>query len=340
MSKILVRSWVPVRKMILLLDGMPHDFDAVLENFVDDLPSALLNLVGDVESVEVQLGSPPENVLQDLLQLMGENVNIPEWYEFVRIDCVVNYELEAVQSQSIGLEIKEEMLSGMAACLVSGNVADALCLAQLAYPMRIKAAKGRSWIDGEAYNAIESLDGFPYDLLSNMEGSWPNVGVIKLSDVSSWEVRLGLFDSGVAKTPVQRALASFTHACALPISNRGEALFWVMQGLEAFYCRGTGDLRNQLSEKSKIFLGPWNDKKNIVGKMYDFRSKFVHGSFNLQRWNNSRELENFSDEDEFYAAYSLAIRMLFATLHKCVIDDITAVEFEYIISPRKLESDS
>ncbi|WP_375576168.1 hypothetical protein [Paracidovorax oryzae] len=340
MTKILVRSWVPIRKMIFLLDGMPNDFVAVLEDFVNDLPSALLNLVNDVESVEVQLDSPPENVLQDLLQLVGENLDIPEWYEFIRIDCVVNYELEVIQSQSKALEINEGMLSGMAACLVSGDVADALCLAQLAYPMRIKSAKGRSWIDGEAYNAIKSLDGFPYDLLSNIEGGWPNLGIIKLSDVSSWEVKLGLFDNGVAKTPVQRALASFTHACALPTSSRGEALFWAMQGLEAFYCRGTGDLRNQLSEKSKIFLGPWNDKKNIVGKMYDFRSKFVHGSFNLQRWNNNRELEDFSDEDDFYAAYSLAIRMLFATLHQCVIDDIAAVDFEYKISPRKLESDS
>jgi hypothetical protein len=110
-----------------------------------------------------------------------------------------------------------------------------------------------------------------------------------------------------------------------------------MQGLEAFYCRGSGDLRRQLSEKSRLFLGKWDKMKNIVGSLYDFRSKFVHGSFNIERWNNDcmYNSKDMKDQDDLYKATMFAIRLLLATLQKCVEQDIDNVEFEYSMIIKK-----
>ena len=269
-----------------------------------------------------------------MLRLAGDRLGQIDWYEFIKIETTFTFDLAAIQKENPNSVIAEDMLPAFAACEAASRIADVLCLAQLAYPARLHSSDGRSWVDGKAFNAIPASGGFPYDVLLPTETQWPNVHTVSLQRVSAWEQKLGLFEQGVAKTPIQRALASFTHAAAPPVSSGGEALFWTMQGLESFYCRGTGDLRRQLSEKSRLFLGPWNDKKNIVGRMYDLRSKFVHGSFSLERWNNGRMLDEADrpDSDEFYSAYVLAIRMLFATLHRCVNEEIIAAEFDYRLS--------
>jgi hypothetical protein len=163
---------------------------------------------------------------------------------------------------------------------------------------------------------------------------WPAVHIVPFEGIYEWETKLGLFQQGIARNPIQRALASFTHLAALSSVADGEILFWSMQGLEAFFCRGTGDLRRQLSEKSRLFLGEWEDKRNIVAQLYDFRSKFVHGNFNLARWNNNIEPStvDLHDVEAAYAAVMLASRMLLSTLQKCAQDKITSVEFSYSIS--------
>jgi hypothetical protein len=114
-------------------------------------------------------------------------------------------------------------------------------------------------------------------------------------------------------------------------------LFWAMQGFEAFYCRGNSDLRRQLSEKSKLLLGPWKDTKNIVGRLYDLRSKFVHGDFNLDRWNTNLAIEpsDWKTLEAFESALGLAVRMLLATLQKCAREKIVGVEFNYSLSISK-----
>lgn len=104
-----------------------------------------------------------------------------------------------------------------------------------------------------------------------------------------------------------------------------------MQGLEAFYCRGVGDLRRQSSEKSKLFLGDWPTKKNIVGALYDVRSRFVHGNYPILRANCDYELpeELRKHEDEVSDAAGFAVRLLIASLHRCVKENITTAEFEW-----------
>ena len=106
-----------------------------------------------------------------------------------------------------------------------------------------------------------------------------------------------------------------------------------MQALEAFYSDGVGDLRKQLSEKSSIWLGPWKHPKNIVGRLYDLRSSYVHGSSKLEYWN--AQLKSWEEDEklmtEMEAGTFFAVRLLVATIQKCIFSDVYDVRWSYSV---------
>ena len=104
-----------------------------------------------------------------------------------------------------------------------------------------------------------------------------------------------------------------------------------MQGLEAFYVEGIGDLRRQLSSKIQLWLGAWHGNRNLVGHLYDLRSGFVHGSSRLTFWGRDGAAW---DEDERHMQQleehvALAVRLLVATLPQCVANTITNIAWSY-----------
>jgi hypothetical protein len=250
-------------------------------------------------------------------------IKIETWFEF---DKVIFQQLNPTLDDSYFYN----HMPHFATSLLPPALKDALILADLAFPGRIKCKTGCTYWQRHRMNEISYFHGIYREALTNEKFKWPSVQTLPYVKVCQWVKKLGLFDQGIARSPIQRALASFTHLLS-PSGSGAECLFWAMQGLEAFYCRGNGDLRRQLSEKSRLFLGKWDKMKNIVGSLYDFRSKFVHGSFNLERWNNDRmnNPEDKKDQDDLYKATMLAIRFLLGTLQKCAEQDITDVKFDY-----------
>lgn len=325
--------------MIRLDDDMPNDYAEVLDNFVRELPKALQDRSSATIKAQAKITRPNAIALHELAyseigRLLGR-----KFVDFIKIEVHHKHAPEqilAAKSEST----PKSYLDGIAACVVASDIEDVLCLAQLAYPCRIHNFATRVYIKNAGYNSVKCLGGLPYDYLIPSGSTWPCIQPMSLEKVSSWEKGIGLFDTGIAKTPVQRALASFTNAVGRERSTSEELLFWVMQGIESFYCRGTGDLRKQLADKTKIFLGPWSDQKNIVGKMYDMRSKFVHGSFNLERWNNVHDTpeHDHNDQTELYEASRLATKILIASLHRCVNEGIHSTEFDYILRTEKFNA--
>lgn len=322
--------------MIRFDNDMPNDYSEVLENLVIELPKALQDRSSAIIKALAKLTRPNAIALHELAHSEMGRLWGRKNTDFIKIEVKYKHtpeEILAAKSEST----PESLLSGIAACSVASDIEDVLCLAQLAYPCRIHTLPTCVYIKNIGYNSVQGLGGLPYDYLLPSESNWPRIQPMSLGEILSWEKEIGLFDNGIAKTPIQRALASFTNAVGRAHSTPEELLFWVMQGLESFYCRGTGDLRKQLADKTKIFLGPWSDQKNIVGKMYDMRSKFVHGSFNLVRWNNSYDIaeHDHNNQMELHETSKLATNILIASLHRCVAEGIYSTEFDYVLRAEK-----
>ena len=326
-------AWVPFRIFPLDLH-VPNNLYECLVDFSTGLTFALTRLYPFVAETEARVTRPSRAIARQLFLLNPESRWGLDSYEFVQVRCSLIYDKESIQSMNVNRPMADDEIARLAASELSSVLEEALVLAQLAYPALIASRTGLVWLGRYLVATISEVFGFMQDAVYPDIPAWPAVGVLPITEVCDWVSRLGLLRRGIARTPVERALASFTHAAVLPGIHNDELLFRVMQGLEAFYCRGNGDLRSQLSEKSKLFLGPWKDTKNIVGRLYDIRSKVVHGDFD-QRWRNfdlelgSRDEKN---DEVFTSALGLAVRMLLATLQRCAREKIVGVEFNYSLS--------
>ena len=164
---------------------------------------------------------------------------------------------------------------------------------------------------------------------TNLEIQWPTLHRINILDFYLWIKKIDGFDYGVAKSKLGIAYAAFSNLMR-DGGSRGP-LIWSLMALEALYCKGSVGLRQQLTEKTEVFLGKRNAYKKNFGAMYDYRSRFLHGDINLvfnhHIYDASPENEKF--EDEFYEAEAMALSTLIATLQKMYLDNVYDLKFSY-----------
>ena len=228
--------------------------------------------------------------------------------------------------------VEEEFILAVAASKLGDKLELVLTMSELAYPGCIDALEGICTSANELVHEIHEKGTFSHLAFpEDNDPSWPSIRTIALSKVLAWTQQTGMTTKYFAVSRIERALAAYSHVIGLSWLRDGEGLFRAMQGLEAFYSDGIGDLRKQLSEKIQLWLGAWKDEKNIVGHLYDLRSAFVHGSARLVFL---RSESGAWDEDEiamqkFDGSVKLAIRLLVATLQRCVTDDVTDIKWSY-----------
>ncbi|MBQ4837366.1 hypothetical protein [Pseudoalteromonas luteoviolacea] len=323
-------AWIPVFNFMRLLKEAPNDFDICLEGFADAIGDLLLTSSSNIVNVKAEISEPSKLVVYDFYRT-NENSGHP-YVTWLKVTCSFEYDLESYNLRCGNSKFTEaELLYTFAPLELKSLILDAQIISQIAYPGRFSFAKGSIWVLEEKRYPTDALSGLTTDTIFSDEITWPEVEVFPMRDLVSWKPLLNLFLKGIPETPIERSISSLTHAIG---SGGDELIFFAMQGLEAFYCRGHGDLRKQLSDKTKLFLGPWEDKNNVVGRLYDMRSKFVHGSFNLERWGNNLDIFNekgFKERYSFYKSQLLAVRMLISTIHKCAKKDLTSVEFDYVM---------
>lgn len=323
-----VTAWLPIRSTAF--DNHEPNTDVVdkcIDAFVHSLPLVLPLMVPEVSEVKVTEISPPPHVMSWLCR--NSSLVKSQLFDIYAVSATVTF----VDSRNeVGPGEDNRFLSAFAADYIEKAISLSLHLAELAYPGTIMTSEGAVTDDEGILAQIEKkyflTCARPYDSDST---AWPAIKLLDLGDVVAWAISVGFTASSFAATRLQRTLAAFTHVVGLGWGNDGETLFRAMQGLEAFYCDGIGDLRRQLAHKSEVWLGPTNDKQNIVGKLYDLRSKFIHGYAKMQYWHNfsdpwqedNKTMEQFSDAVEF------STRLLLASLQKCVTQRAADVNWTY-----------
>lgn len=156
---------------------------------------------------------------------------------------------------------------------------------------------------------------------------WPYLESIELNQTINSFKFSNYSLEGVSKNDYQRAVNAFSHVFTNLSDNSNDILFWNMVGIEALLAKGNKDILSQIKQKSILILGEPTEFKTKLSKLYDFRSKFVHGELNFPAKFSEGLVEDFENEYWDYTAFSTSI--LLALIRELIKKDKTEFKFEY-----------
>lgn len=211
-------------------------------------------------------------------------------------------------------------------------------VATIARPGAIRFAEGR--ILCAAADRRDDTRGY-FSLMAEARNhaatvNWPPLSDLSMLTVLNWLEALPALRDGMGREPVGRAVAALSHLFQSDLSEHRDGLVWALLGLEALYAVGINGLQAQISEKSEIVLGPRTQHKKLVSRMYDFRSRLLHGDRDIPVA-AFRSADRESDdvrkyEDEEYNSELIAISMLLATIQEMVRRQRHELAFSYRIA--------
>jgi hypothetical protein len=164
---------------------------------------------------------------------------------------------------------------------------------------------------------------------------WPVISTIPVEQVDGWLSSVpGILD-GMGNGPTGRAIAALTQIVCGGLNESSEmGIAWALLGLEALYADGKQGLSQQILRKSEIMLGPRNPKNPRLKSVYDYRSRFLHGSIDMPlAYTNSRI--DPPDKGKFmsdtYEYWGIATCMLVATLQQMILRNLVELSFTLIL---------
>jgi hypothetical protein len=190
---------------------------------------------------------------------------------------------------------------------------------------------GRLFSDMYPRISVAPLQG-AYELAETI--GWPKIRRMDFKKIWNWAIRQDGFLEGFSNNRTTRALNAFTNLSKLDMAFNPMQLVWALVGLEALYARGSSSLLEQVRDKSQLFLGEQTAFKKKINRMYDFRSRFVHGDLDfpgIYILGESRD-EVVKFDNDLVEAISLATAILIATLQEIVERDWNGLDFTYRIS--------
>ncbi len=256
-------------------------------------------------------------------------------YHLVEFDVCIVFDEDHINEQLNAFPEKERIPVAKSTCShnICTLISNILAVANLARPGLLPAGEGGVFADGIIFRGTDSN----YNNLMNAyetsaKNNWPPIGMGSIKKTWNWCNRIPGFAEGIGETPCGRAIAAFSYLFKPSIVlYTNMDIVWALLGLESIYCRGNIGMQHQLHGKIEAFLGKRKDNKKAIGRMYDFRSRFIHGDvtfpFQYSQYDEYPKFEGARD-----TATDEAVALLISSLQKMIDKDILELDFEYICS--------
>jgi len=194
------------------------------------------------------------------------------------------------------------------------------------------SSNGTDWPVPLEFGRLPEGSGLDQAARMARELGWPTIRELSPTKVLQWIKAVDGWDAGIGRGRVGRALAAFSAVTALQQADTlsPEKLVWALSGLEALYCEGRAAQAAQLLTKSEVLLGPRLANKPRFARMYDYRSRFVHGDQDLPfvfREPDDGIVPGLSASDQLRESENIAVAMLVASLQELVDRDWHGIEF-------------
>ncbi len=216
--------------------------------------------------------------------------------------------------------------------LLLQRICNSIIVFNIAKPGLFHTGKGVLFKNGVKIHTIDRIfHRIELAMERNKEIKWPKIELLDLKQVWNWYFSNEKGIDELSTNPLERSLNAFSYLFNSSIDFRFDEIFWALVALEALYCKGIYNLQGQLSEKTEIYLGKREEFKKEVSRMYDFRSKFVHGVLNIpNRFLYDDLSDNFYKFQgiEYSNAVDLAITILIATFQKLIKTNKFDIDFE------------
>lgn len=170
---------------------------------------------------------------------------------------------------------------------------------------------------------LSSLD-FAYE--EQLKTKWPRIIALTLEETIDWYVSNNLHTDFNSKNKLHRAINSFSYQFSHLHEKDTSILFWTMLGIEALLAEGNANIINQIKVKTSLILGEPKEFKKRLDKLYNYRSRFVHGDIDFPA-KYSSDYENF--EEEYYQYLQFATTVLIALIRTLISKNKSEYNFEY-----------
>ncbi len=286
---------------------------------------------------QLRIVEPPE--VAHLLKQQGEFPR-SDRYQYILFEFVADTgPLADLPVLMFGKEYVGHEVPGYVARLIAdrlvAKVSTAAFAAQIATPGTIALEAPLGFFDDEYVESYKPVSWVLQEAVEFAEKyNWPTLLQLSVDEVVQWLEALPGFLDGQGNGPVGRAVAALSYIVAKEAADHSPIdLAWAMLGLEALYGRGIDSLSRQLAEKTELFLGPRLEHKKSVSMLYDYRSKFLHGSVDLtvafRQFESAFEDNTF--EPEAYEHWGFASAVLVASLQQLVRRGWHSLEFSTVL---------
>ena len=158
---------------------------------------------------------------------------------------------------------------------------------------------------------------------------WPHIENLSIDLVWNWLINKRDTLLTISNSKLGRAINAFSHLFNYKLTDEMR-LFWSLVGVEALYAQSQSGIQEQIRNKTQVFLGKQKDFKRIFAKVYNFRSRLVHGDLDFpglfsEEYGKKKE-EFYSDLEE---AVNFSSAILIATIQKMVKLSKNDLEFVY-----------
>ncbi len=201
-------------------------------------------------------------------------------------------------------------------------------LLNLTYATKIDFLTGAIYSDdikflGETEMILSSLD---YAYEEQLKTKWPKVFGLNLMQTLEWYSSNNLHPDFNSKNKLHRAINSFSYQFSTLFETDTSILFWTMLGIETLLAEGNTNIINQIKDKTSLILGEPKEFKKRLNKLYNYRSRFVHGDIDFPA-KFSSDYDNF--ESEYYVYVHFATSILLSLVRTLIIQNKSEFDFEY-----------
>ncbi len=240
-------------------------------------------------------------------------------------ECVYEYDMSDFPSWLSNEKLNEATLVG----IYRSRFFNFLVFTQLAVPGSLLSQKGFHMLNNEYREDFREISSCLIGLGYEEKPIWPFPKTIQIDKVWNYILnRTNILDSE-SSTKIERGLNAFSYLYDDNDSS-ANSLFWSMTGVEALYVDGDIGIGYQINNKAKLFLGEPLENKRILTRLYDYRSKFLHGKKSIPLNHGWLDGEFTDKHDlEFSDNVLVSAKLLTVTLQQIIIKDIVEFDFEY-----------